>query len=86
MYHARHAARTSETLSATITGHPRHRLAISVWTAERPSPAFLRTVLGDLTSTSIVEPAPHLVAFYGRVGFEVIDRHVDGERVLRLLL
>jgi diamine N-acetyltransferase len=36
--------------------------------------------------TSIVEPAPHLVAFYARVGFEVIDRHVDGERVLRLLL
>ena len=36
--------------------------------------------------TSIVEPAPHLVAFYGRAGFELTDQHVDGERVLRLAL
>ena len=36
--------------------------------------------------TSIVEPAPQLVAFYGRAGFELTDGHVDGERVLRLAL
>ena len=36
--------------------------------------------------TSIVEPAPQLVSFYGHAGFEPIERYVDGERVLRLLL
>ncbi len=36
--------------------------------------------------TSIVEPAPHLMAFYGSAGFELTDEHVDGERVLRLAL
>jgi diamine N-acetyltransferase len=36
--------------------------------------------------TSIVEPAPLLLGFYARAGFEPIDRYVDGERVLRLLL
>jgi len=36
--------------------------------------------------TSIVEPAPQLVAFYSRAGFVITDRHVDGERVLRLPL
>ena len=36
--------------------------------------------------TSIVEPAPQLVAFYGRAGFELTERFVDGERVLRLEL
>jgi diamine N-acetyltransferase len=36
--------------------------------------------------TSIVEPAPQLLAFYGSAGFVVTDRIVDGERVLRLAL
>ena len=44
-----------------------------------------RPHLGEMF-TSIVEPAPHLLDFYGRIGFEPIDRHVDGERVLRLFL
>jgi len=44
-----------------------------------------RPHLGEL-STSIVEPAPQLVHFYGRAGFELTDRYIDGERVLRLLL
>lgn len=34
--------------------------------------------------TSIVEPAPQLLAFYGQAGFELTDQYVDGERVLRL--
>lgn len=33
--------------------------------------------------TSIVEPAPQLVAFYGGLGFELTDGYDDGERVLR---
>ena len=36
--------------------------------------------------TSIVEPAPQLLAFYGRAGFVATEREVDGERVLRLAL
>lgn len=36
--------------------------------------------------TSIVEPAPQLLAFYGHAGFELTDQYVDGERVLRLVL
>jgi len=36
--------------------------------------------------TSIVEPAPQLLAFYGHAGFELTDQYVDGERVLRLAL
>jgi diamine N-acetyltransferase len=36
--------------------------------------------------TSIVEPAPQLLAIYGRAGFVATDRQVDGERVLRLAL
>lgn len=36
--------------------------------------------------TSIVEPAPQLVAFYGRAGFVLTDLYTDGERVLRLAL
>jgi diamine N-acetyltransferase len=36
--------------------------------------------------TSIVEPAPRLVAFYGRAGFVLTEQYVDGERVLRLAL
>ena len=35
---------------------------------------------------SIVEPAPQLLAFYGRVGFVPTDRAIEGERVLRLAL
>ena len=34
--------------------------------------------------TSIVEPAPQLLAFYGGLGFEPTDEFDDGERVLRL--
>ena len=44
-----------------------------------------RPHLGEMF-TSIVEPAPQLLAFYGRAGFEPIDRYTDGERVLRLFL
>ena len=44
-----------------------------------------RPHLGEMF-TSIVEPAPQLLDFYGRAGFEPIDRYVDGERVLRLFL
>jgi diamine N-acetyltransferase len=44
-----------------------------------------RPHLGEMY-TSIVEPAPQLLRFYGQAGFEVIDRYIDGERVLRLLL
>ncbi len=44
-----------------------------------------RPHLGEMY-TSVVEPAPQLLAFYRRAGFEAIDRHVDGERVLRLFL
>ena len=36
--------------------------------------------------TSIVEPAPQLLAFYGSVGFVPTERIEDGERVLRLAL
>jgi len=36
--------------------------------------------------TSIVEPAPQLLAFYGSVGFVPTERDDDGERVLRLVL
>ena len=36
--------------------------------------------------TSIVEPAPQLLAFYARAGFLPTERHIDGERVLRLAL
>jgi len=36
--------------------------------------------------TSIVEPAPQLLAFYGAAGFVPQDRHIEGERVLRLAL
>ena len=36
--------------------------------------------------TSIVEPAPHLLAFYACAGFELTDEYADGERVLRLAL
>lgn len=36
--------------------------------------------------TSIVEPAPQLLAFYGRAGFVPTERIVEGERVLRLAL
>jgi diamine N-acetyltransferase len=36
--------------------------------------------------TSIVEPAPQLLSFYGHAGFELTDQYVDGERVLRLAL
>ena len=36
--------------------------------------------------TSIVEPAPQLLAFYGSLGFEPSDEFDDGERVLRLKL
>ena len=36
--------------------------------------------------TSIVEPAPQLLAFYGSVGFVLTERIQDGERVLRLAL
>lgn len=36
--------------------------------------------------TSIVEPAPQLVAFYGSLGFVPTDMFDDGERVLRLVL
>lgn len=34
--------------------------------------------------TSIVEPAPQLLAFYASVGFVPTERFIDGERVLRL--
>lgn len=36
--------------------------------------------------TSIVEPAPQLLAFYGGLGFVPTDEFDDGERVLRLRL
>lgn len=36
--------------------------------------------------TSVVEPAPHLLAFYACAGFELTDQYADGERVLRLAL
>ncbi len=36
--------------------------------------------------TSIVEPAPQLLAFYGSAGFVPTERLEDGERVLRLAL
>jgi diamine N-acetyltransferase len=36
--------------------------------------------------TSIVEPAPQLLAFYGGLGFVATDEFDDGERVLRLRL
>ena len=36
--------------------------------------------------TSIVEPAPQLITFYGQAGFELTDQYIDGERVLRLVL
>lgn len=36
--------------------------------------------------TSIVEPAPQLLAFYGGAGFMPTERVVEGERVLRLAL
>lgn len=36
--------------------------------------------------TSIVEPAPQLLSFYGHAGFELTDQYVDGERVLRMVL
>lgn len=36
--------------------------------------------------TSIVEPAPQLLAFYGHAGFELTDQYADDERVLRLAL
>jgi diamine N-acetyltransferase len=36
--------------------------------------------------TSIAEPAPQLLAFYGRAGFVPTERIVEGERVLRLAL
>lgn len=36
--------------------------------------------------TSIVEPAPQLLAFYGSLGFVPTDEFDDGERVLRLNL
>ena len=35
---------------------------------------------------SIVEPAPHLLAFYGSLAFVPTDLFDDGERVLRLVL
>jgi diamine N-acetyltransferase len=40
---------------------------------------------GELLA-SIVEPAPQLLAFYGRAGFVPTERVVEGERVLRLVL
>jgi len=36
--------------------------------------------------TSIVEPAPQLLAFYGGLGFVRTERVIDGEQVLRLAL
>jgi diamine N-acetyltransferase len=36
--------------------------------------------------TSIVEPAPHLLVFYGGLGFVRTERVIDGEQVLRLAL
>jgi diamine N-acetyltransferase len=36
--------------------------------------------------TSIVEPAPQLLAFYGGLGFVATDEFNDGERVLRRAL
>jgi diamine N-acetyltransferase len=36
--------------------------------------------------TSIVEPAPQLLAFYGALGFVRTGRMLEGERVLRLVL
>jgi diamine N-acetyltransferase len=36
--------------------------------------------------TSIVEPAPQLLAFYGALGFVRTERLIDGEQVLRLAL
>ncbi|HEY6134548.1 MAG TPA: GNAT family N-acetyltransferase [Rubrivivax sp.] len=36
--------------------------------------------------TSIVEPAPQLLAFYGGLGFVRTERVLDGEQVLRLAL
>jgi diamine N-acetyltransferase len=36
--------------------------------------------------TSIVEPAPQLLAFYGGLGFVATDEFDEGERVLRLRL
>lgn len=64
------------------------------WQRQGIGLAALRLVIEHVRSrphsgelfTSIVEPAPQLVAFYGRAGFELTDRHVDGERVLRLFL
>jgi diamine N-acetyltransferase len=36
--------------------------------------------------TSVVEPALHLLAFYGGLGFVRTERAIDGEQVLRLAL